>query len=84
MYVSLLNVRDEVCRQLRLSAHRFDSLLEIACRTTVRSGVTAHDSVSISLESDITSEQKGAVGLNRRPVYINNVPHSLIAIASCR
>jgi hypothetical protein len=40
--------------------------------------------ISISLETDITDEQKGAVGLNRRPVYINAVPHSLIAMAVVR
>ncbi len=82
MYVSLLNIRDEVCRQLRLSSIHFDFLLEIAYRLTVRSGISAARSISISLESDIIADQLGAVGLNRRPVYIHNVPHSLIAIAA--
>jgi DNA-binding PadR family transcriptional regulator len=84
MYVSLLDVRDEVCRQLRLSSNRFDYLIEIAYRETVRSSVSLSKSITISLESDITSGQKGAVGLNRRPVYINNIPHSLIALATTR
>lgn len=84
MYVSLLNVRDEVCRQLRLSSNLFDSLLQIAYQETLRSSMASRKTISISLESDITPEQQGAVGLNRRPVYIHNVPHSLIAIATTR
>ena len=84
MYLSLLNVRDEVCRQLRLSSNLFDLLLEFAYRDTMRTNVQLPKSISISLESDITHDQKGAVGLNRRPVYIDNVPHSLIAIGTAR
>lgn len=82
MYVSLLNVRDEVCRRLRLSSEGFDLLLDNAYRDTIQSSMTG--AMSMSLETDITEMQKGAVGLNRRPVYINSVPHSLIAIAVTR
>jgi hypothetical protein len=84
MYVSLLNVRDEVCRRLRLSSEGFDGLLDHAYRDTIRSSLFGSKFISISLETDITDEQKGAVGLNRRPVYINAVPHSLIAMAVVR
>lgn len=84
MYVSLLNVRDEVCRRLRLSSEGFDVLLDRAYRDTIQSSLFGSKFISISLETDITDEQKGAVGLNRRPVYINAVPHSLIAMAVVR
>jgi len=82
MYVSLLNVRDEVCRRLRLSSELFDVLLDRAYRDAITNSLSGSKFLSISLESDITGEQSGAVGLNRRPVYINSVPHSLIAIAA--
>lgn len=82
LYVSLLDLRDEVCRQLRLSALLFESLLESAYRVSVREGTHSAKNISIALESDIRPEQRSAIGLNRRPVYISRVPHSLIAIAT--
>ena len=82
LYVSLLDVRDEVCRLLHLSSLRFDELLEGAYRETIRGGLPGFPGVSISLESDIRPEQRSGHGLLRRPVYIDGVPHSLIAIAT--
>ncbi|MCI0611833.1 hypothetical protein L0244_02480, partial [bacterium] len=82
LYVSLLDVRDEVCRRLRLSSSLFDNLLETAYRETIRENVIFNRTLSISLESDIRHEQQSGYGLLRRPVYISGVPHSLIAIAS--
>jgi hypothetical protein len=84
LYVSLLNVRDEVCRQLRLSSRLFDSLLQSAYRQTIKENSAFDTPISISLESDIRHDQWGAVGLNRRPVYVNNIPHSLISIGKAR
>lgn len=81
LYVSLLDVRDEVCRQLRLSSILFDNLLEIAYGELIRENVSMGAINSISLESDIRHEQRSGYGMLRRPVYINNVPHSLIAIS---
>jgi len=75
LYVSLLDVRDEVCRQLRLSAITFDEFLDNALREPPRSDF------SISLETDIREEQRSGYGLLRRPVYIRGVPHALIAVA---
>lgn len=83
-YVSLLDVRDEVCRQLRLSSRLFDELLETACQETFRERLADHGALSISLETDIRPEQRSGHGLLRRPVYIEGVPHSLIAVATTR
>jgi hypothetical protein len=83
-YVSLLIVRDEVCRRLRLSAMLFDSLLAQAYEDTIRESTVNGKQFSISLESDIRPDQRSAIGLNQRPVYINRVPHSLIAIGTYR
>jgi hypothetical protein len=82
LYVSLLDVRDEVCRRLRLSSLLFDDLLETAYRETIRENLIGDRTLSISLESDIRQEQQSGQGLLRRPIYIKGVPHSLIAIAS--
>lgn len=77
LYVSLLDVRDEVCRQLRLSAAHFDEFLGAALQELPR-----HDFPwSISIETDIREEQRSGYGLLRRPVYIQGIPHTLIAVA---
>ena len=81
LYVSLLDVRDEVCRQLRLSSTLFDEFLEYTYRESIVGESKMIEHYSISLESDIRPDQKSAYGLLRRPVYINKVPYSLIAIA---
>jgi len=83
-YVSLLAVRDEVCRRLRLSADLFDELIEIAYEETLRDISVKGRLISISLESDMRPEQRNAVGLNQRPVYVQKVPQSLIAIRSSK
>lgn len=81
LYLSLLDVRDEVCRQLRLSSTLFDSLLETYYRESIRENIDISERISISLESDIRPEQRTGYGMLRRPVYIGGVPHSLIAIS---
>jgi hypothetical protein len=75
-YVSLLDVRDEVCRQLRLSAHRFEEFLERALQEKPPPGCPWH----ISAETDMREDLQSARGLARRPVYIRRVPHTLIAM----
>lgn len=77
LYVSLLDVRDEVCRQLRLSADSFDDFLSRGLREMPRDDFP----YSVSVETDIREDQLGARGRLRRPVYVAGVPHSLIAIA---
>lgn len=80
LYVSLLDVRDEVCRQLRLSAARFDDFIEEALRESLR----PESRWSISVETDIREDQRSAFQLIRRPVWIDGTPHSLIAITEIR
>jgi hypothetical protein len=75
-YVSLLDVRDEVCRQLRLSAHRFEEFLERALQETPPDSCPWH----ISAETDLREDLRSGRGLLRRPVYIRRVPHTLIAM----
>lgn len=77
LYVSLLDVRDETCRQLRLSALHFDDFLEHVLDEMPSSDFPW----SISVETDIRAEQSSGYGLLRRPVYLDGVPHSLIALA---
>jgi DNA-binding PadR family transcriptional regulator len=77
LYVSLLDVRDEVCRQLRLSGDLFDQYLTDGLRELPRSGFP----YSVSVETDIREDQLSGRGRRRRPVYVGGVPHSLIAVA---
>lgn len=76
LYVSLLNVRDEVCRQLRLSSILFDDFLE----KIFHESLCQRSPWSISLETDIREDQRGGSALIRRPIWIRNVPYSLIAM----
>jgi hypothetical protein len=77
LYVSLLNIRDEVCRQLRLSSICFDDFLKQA----VQELPTNDFSWSIAVETDIREEQRSGFAQLRRPVYLDLVPHTLIALA---
>lgn len=77
LYVSLLDVRDEVCRQLRLSSLCFDRFLEQGARELPASDFPW----SVALETDVLEEQSGGAGQLRRPVYLDQVPHTLIALA---
>lgn len=87
IYVSLLDVRDEVCRRLRLSPLLFERFLEKSYRECIEEPLPSpsasgkNEVLSISLESDVRPEEQSGSGRLRRPVYISDVPHSLIAIA---
>ncbi|MBV7330940.1 hypothetical protein KFU94_22410 [Chloroflexi bacterium TSY] len=76
LYVSILDVRDEVCRQLRISGGCFDEYIESALRESVLPG----SQWSISVETDIREDQRSAPQLYRRPVWISGTPYSLIAV----
>jgi hypothetical protein len=75
-YISLLNVRDEVCRRLRLSPARFDRFLGHALAEVPPEGGR-----HLSIETDMREDLRTARGLARRPVYVGSVPHTLIAVA---
>jgi len=76
LYVPLLDVRDEVCRQLRLSAAIFDDFMDKALRNSLK----PNSHLSISVETDIREDQRSAHRLIRRSVLLSGTPHSLIAI----
>jgi hypothetical protein len=75
-YVSLPDVRDEVCRRLRLSPTRFEMFLERAYQEVPQDGEW-----HLSLETDTRKDLRTARGITRRPVYIRAIPHTLIALA---
>lgn len=77
LYVSLLDVRDDVCRKLRMSA----SLFEEHLRLTFRELLDPDSPYSMSLDSNIREDQSGGAGLMRRPVWQDNVPYFSIAVA---
>lgn len=79
LYVSIQDVRDEVCRQLRLSAATFDEFLE----KTLRDSLSPSSQWSISVETDVREDQN-ASQLIRRPVWIGGTVHSLIAMTESR
>jgi hypothetical protein len=66
-----------VCRQLRLSSICFDDFLKQA----VQELPTNDFSWSIAVETDIREEQRSGFAQLRRPVYLDLVPHTLIALA---
>ncbi|VAW33522.1 hypothetical protein MNBD_CHLOROFLEXI01-2982 [hydrothermal vent metagenome] len=79
LYVSIQDVRDEVCRQLRLSAATFDEFLE----KILRDSLLPASQWSISVETDVREAQT-ASQLVRRPVWIGGTAHSLIAMTESR
>lgn len=74
IYISLQDMRDEVCRLLRISPFLFEEYLQITYEMSVRHEIN----YSISLETDIRLDMK--VQFNRRGVYLNGIMYSLIAI----
>lgn len=74
IYISLQDIRDEVCRQLRISPFLFEKFLQITYEMSLKHEIK----YSISLETDIRLDMK--VQINRRGVYLNGVMYSLIAI----
>ncbi len=82
LYISLLEIRDEVCRRLRLSSVLFDKFLENLYRESIRESIIDGKTFSLSLESDIRPDQQSGSNLLRRPVYVDKVPYSLIAIST--
>lgn len=77
LYVSIMDVRDEVCRQLRISAELFDRFLNYSIQELTQN--KAH--FSISLETDIREDQASGYQKLRRLVIIDKTPYSLIAMA---
>jgi hypothetical protein len=76
LYVPLQDVRDEVCRILRISSLLFEKFLEEAFKESLIRKIN----FSIALETDIREDQRSGSQILRRPVYIQSIPHSLIAI----
>ncbi len=74
IYISLQDIRDEVCRLLRINTKLFDIFL----KNTYEDSLKKELPMSISLETDLRQDMK--VQLNRRGVYINGILYTLIAI----
>ena len=80
LYVSVQDVRDEVCRQIRISSTAFNEYLYNATLESL-------DGVSefrISLETDVREDQRNSFQQRRRSVIINNQLISLIAITKSK
>lgn len=75
-YVSIFDVRDEVCRQLRISAECFDIFLSNA----INESQYFEKHYAISLETDIREDQSSGYQRIRRPILISGRQFSLIAI----
>ncbi len=74
IYISLQDIRDEVCRVLRINTKLFDIFLKKTYEDSLKKILP----ISISLETDLRQDMK--VQLNRRGVYINGILYTLIAI----
>ena len=74
IYVSIQDIRDEVCRQLRISPADFEGFLLNSYQCSLRRDIE----YSISLETDLRLDMK--VQLNRRGVIVDKKMYTLIAI----
>ena len=77
LYVSLLDVRDEVCRQLRISSVLFDDFLKQAIQELPSDDFRW----SVAVETDVRENETTGSSQFRRPVYLDNVPSTLIGLA---
>ena len=77
IYVSVQDVRDEVCRLLKLSSNLFNVFLQHIVYLTDNEEEIRY---RISLETDIREDQKGGSQRLRKPVYVNKKIVTLIAI----
>lgn len=75
-YVSLFDVRDEVCRRLRISPSLFDRCLGFALEEP-------HPATGwqLSLETDVPEDQRAGGRLERRPVSVGGIRYTIIAMA---
>jgi hypothetical protein len=76
LYISIQDLRDSVCRVLRLSNFVFDKFIELAVNESLYDKV----SIRIALETDVREDQRKS--LQRRPVYAYGKFVSLIAITN--
>ncbi len=76
IYVSLQDIRDEVCRLLRINSNTFEDFLEKSYYASIHREIH----LAISLETDIREDQKGGSQMLRRGIFIRKVMYSLIAI----
>lgn len=74
IYISLQDIRDEVCRLLRINPHTFEIFLQKTYELSVQHKIP----YSISLETDLRLDMK--IQINRRGVYLNGILYSLIAL----
>lgn len=76
LYISIQDLRDSVCRILRLGNFVFDEFIERA----VDESLYGNTSIRIALETDVREDQRKS--LQRRPVYVHGKFVSLIAITN--
>lgn len=74
IYISLQDIRDEVCRLLRINPHTFEQFLQKTYELSILHKIP----YSISLETDLRLDMK--IQINRRGVYLNGILYSLIAL----
>lgn len=74
IYISLQDIRDEVCRLLRINPHTFELFLQKTYELSILHKIR----YSISLETDLRLDMK--IQINRRGVYLNGILYSLIAL----
>ncbi len=76
IYVSFPDVRDEVCRRLRISSLYFDRYFEKALDELPSDDYPW----TIAIESDMREDLSSGAGLLRRPIYLEGIPHTLIGL----
>lgn len=76
LYISIQDLRDEVCRVLKLSSFLFNTFLEKA----IGEQNYGDPKLRIALETDIREDQRSRTQMQRKSVYVNNNIISLISI----
>ena len=76
-FLSLHNIKEIVCYNLKISYEQFSEFLNIAYRKSLK-GSTSY---TISLEADKLPEETNAIYIKREPIFINGKNRNIISLS---
>ena len=75
--MSLHNIKEIVCYNLKISYEQFSEFLNIAYEKSLN----GNTSYSISLEADKLPEETNAIYIKREPIFVNGKNRNIISLS---
>ena len=76
-FLSLHNIKEIVCYDLKISYEQFSEFLSNAYRKSLK----GNTSYTISLEADKLPEETNAIYIKREPIFINGKNRNIISLS---